>query len=86
MPVRIDSTHGDRAAVPTENSIALKKRERHPRGREGANSSDSESTCRIAELLNDPPCRLPEQITAAGSVYILKRKGLLKLPVVHIVW
>src|SRR6266850_5832213 len=47
------------------------------------NSSVSESTCR--RVVNDPPYRLPGQrIAAAGSVYILKRKRWLKLPVVRI--
>jgi hypothetical protein len=67
--------------VPTENSIALKKREQHSGGNEFLGLRKHLSNRRV---VNDPPYRLPEQITAAGSVYILKRKRWLKLPVVRI--
>jgi hypothetical protein len=71
-----------RPPVPTENSIALKKREQHSRGNEFLGLRKYLSNRRV---LNDPPYRLPEQrFTAAGSVHILKRKRLLKLPVVRI--
>jgi hypothetical protein len=67
--------------VPTENSIALKKRGQHSRGDEFLGLRKHLSNRRV---VNDLPYRLPEQITAVGSVYILKRKRLLKLPVVRI--
>ncbi len=70
------------APVPTENSIALKKREQHSRGNEFLGLRKHLSNRRV---VNDPPYRLPEQrITTAGSVYTLKRKRWLKLPVVRI--
>jgi hypothetical protein len=74
---------GSRAArVPAENSIALKSVNS---AREGTNSSVSESACRIAECERPRRYRLPERrVTAARYVYILKRKRLLKLLVVHI--
>src|SRR6266478_2859954 len=68
--------------VPTENSIALKKREQHSRGNEFLGLRKHLSNRRV---VNDPPYRLPGQrITAAGSVYTLKKKRLLKLAVVRI--
>jgi hypothetical protein len=60
--------------VPTENSIALKKREQHSRGNEFLGLRKHLSNRRV---LNDPPYRLPEQrFTAAGCVHVVKRKRL----------
>jgi hypothetical protein len=68
--------------VLTEYSIALQEREQHARGNEFLGLRKHLSNRRV---VNEPPYRLPEQrVTAAGSVYILKRKRLLKLPVVRI--
>ena len=86
--VESQSTQPRSLGVPTENSIALKKREQHSRGNEFLGLRKHLSNRRV---VNDPPYRLPEQkITAAGSMYILKsmhilkRKRLRKLPVVRI--
>jgi len=63
-----------RSFVPTENSIALKKGEQHSRGNEFLGLRKHLSNRRV---VNEPPYRLPGQrITAAGSVYILKRKAI----------
>jgi len=68
--------------VLTENSIALQEREQHARGNEFLGLRKQLSNRRV---VNDPPYRLPEQrVTAAGSVYIFKRKQFLKRPVVRI--
>jgi hypothetical protein len=68
--------------VLTENSIALQEREQHASGNEFLGLRKHLSNRRV---VNDAPYRLPEQrITAAGSMYILKRKRWLKLPVVRI--
>jgi choline dehydrogenase-like flavoprotein len=73
---------GTGGPVPAENSIALKSVNS---AREGTNSSVSENACRIAECERPRRYRLPERrVTAARYVYILKRKRLLKLLVVHI--
>src|SRR5882724_9634396 len=78
----VEMTDSPIGPVPTENSIALKKREQHSRGNEFLGLRKHLSNRRV---VNDPPYRLPEQrITTAGSIYILKRKRWLKLPVVRI--
>ena len=71
--------------VPTENSIALKKREQHSRGNEFLGLRKHLSNRRV---VNDPPIGPGAEDHRRGVcriyVYILKRKRWLKLPVVRI--